>query len=64
LLAEHARAVGRAEVSKRVDIVATAIHASRLVAALSDLDLSHTPPLSSPRDPIQTAAQAWVRARH
>ena len=39
-----------AEISKRVDIVATAIHNRRTVASLSDLDLSYTPPLSSPWD--------------
>ena len=49
-----------AEISKRVDVVATAIHAGGTVAGLSDLDLSYTPPLSSPWDPLQTAAQAWV----
>jgi hypothetical protein len=29
------------------------------VDAISDLDLSYTPPLSSPWDPVQIAAQAW-----
>jgi hypothetical protein len=29
------------------------------VADLSDIDLSYTPPLSSPWDPVQMAAQAW-----
>jgi hypothetical protein len=28
---------------------------------LSDLDLSYTPPLSSPWDPVQMAAQAWIK---
>jgi hypothetical protein len=32
------------------------------VEDLSDLDLSYTPPLSSPWDPVQIAAQAWVKA--
>jgi NADPH-dependent 2,4-dienoyl-CoA reductase/sulfur reductase-like enzyme len=50
-----------AEISKRIDIIATAIHADSSVAALSDLDLSYTPPLSSPWDPLQIAAQAWAR---
>lgn len=31
------------------------------VDALSDLDLSYTPPLGSPWDAIQAGAQAWVR---
>jgi hypothetical protein len=28
---------------------------------ISDLDLSYTPPLGSPWDAIQIAAQAWTR---
>jgi hypothetical protein len=31
------------------------------VAALSDLDLSYTPPLGSPWEALQMAAQAWDR---
>jgi hypothetical protein len=30
--------------------------------AVNDLDLSYTPPFSSPWDPLQMAAQAWSRA--
>lgn len=55
-------AVG-AEVSKRLDILATALHHGMFVEALAELDLSYTPPLSSPWDPVQMAAQAWERAR-
>lgn len=51
----------RSEVSKRIDIVATALFNNMTVEQLSDLDLSYTPPLSSPWDPVQMAAQAWVR---
>ena len=47
------------EVSKRVDILATAVMHGMSVKGLSDLDLSYTPPLSSPWDPLQMAAQAW-----
>lgn len=50
------------EVSKRVDTFAAAIFNNMTVDALSDLDLSYTPPLSSPWDPVQMAAQAWVLA--
>jgi len=32
------------------------------VDAVSDLDLSYTPPLGSPWDAVQMAAQAWTRA--
>lgn len=50
------------EVSKRVDIFAAAIHHGMSVEAASDLDLSYTPPLSSPWDPVQMATQAWSAA--
>ncbi len=52
----------KAEVAKRIDIYATALFHGMRVADLSDLDLSYTPPLSSPWDPVQMAAQAWTRA--
>jgi NADPH-dependent 2,4-dienoyl-CoA reductase/sulfur reductase-like enzyme len=51
----------KSEVSKRVDIFAAAIFGNMTVEQLSDLDLSYTPPLSSPWDPIQMASQAWVQ---
>src|SRR5689334_13516174 len=51
-----------AEVAKRVDIAATAIYHGMTVDAVSDLDLSYTPPLGSPWDAVQAAAQAWTRA--
>lgn len=50
------------EVSKRVDVFAAALYHGMQVEALNDLDLSYTPPLSSPWDPVQMAAQAWSRA--
>jgi NADPH-dependent 2,4-dienoyl-CoA reductase/sulfur reductase-like enzyme len=49
------------EIAKRVDIYATAIHHEMTVNGLNDLDLSYTPPLGSPWDAIQMAAQGWVR---
>jgi len=51
------------EVSKRIDTIATALHYRARVDELNDFDLSYTPPLSSPWDPVQVAAQAWVVAR-
>ncbi len=48
-----------AEVSKRVDTYATALFHEMSVAAVSDLDLSYTPPLGAPWDAIQAATQAW-----
>lgn len=50
-----------AEISKRVDTYATALHHGMTVAAMSDLDLSYTPPLGSPWDAVQMASQAWER---
>lgn len=51
------------EVSKRIDTIATALYHRMQVDDLNKLDLSYTPPLSSPWDPVQMAAQAWV-AKH
>jgi NADPH-dependent 2,4-dienoyl-CoA reductase/sulfur reductase-like enzyme len=41
----------QSEVSKRIDVFATALFHRMDVEELSDLDLSYTPPLSSPWDP-------------
>ncbi len=49
--------------AKRIDIAATAIFNEMSVEAMSDLDLSYTPPLGSPWDAVQMGAQAWVRAQ-
>jgi len=49
-----------AEVSKRVDVFATALFNRMTVGELGDIDLSYTPPLSTPWDAVQVAAQAWV----
>ena len=49
------------EIAKRIDIPATAIHNRMAVDAISDLDLSYTPPLGSPWDALQHGAQAWVQ---
>ena len=49
------------EIAKRIDIPATAIFNELTVDALSDLDLSYTPPLGSPWDALQTGAQTWSR---
>src|SRR5580693_9506540 len=51
-----------AEIAKRIDIAAAAIFNHMTVEAVSDLDLSYTPPLGSPWDAVQMGAQAWVRA--
>ena len=51
----------RGEVAKRIDIFATALFHGMRVDDLNALDLSYTPPVSSPWDPVQMSAQAWVR---
>ena len=60
-----AQLIGRlgAEISKRVDTYAAALFTEMTVDQISDLDLSYTPPLGSPWDAVQIAAQAWT-AQH
>lgn len=57
-----AQVAGRygAEVSKRIDILATALLNKMTIECLNDLDLSYTPPLGGPWDLVQLAAQAWI----
>lgn len=52
------------EVAKRNDIFATAIFNKMTIDDLDDLDLSYSPPISSPWDPIQQAAQDLETAFH
>ncbi|MFM9700881.1 NAD(P)/FAD-dependent oxidoreductase [Streptomyces europaeiscabiei] len=61
-----AQLVGRrgAEISKRVDTYAAALFHGMPVDGLSELDLSYTPPLGSPWDAVQIAAQAWMNEHH
>lgn len=49
--------------SKRIDTYATALFHEMKVEDLNDLDLSYTPPLGSPWDPMQMAAQVWSRCQ-
>ncbi|WP_433007938.1 FAD-dependent oxidoreductase [Kribbella sp. CA-294648] len=51
-----------AEIAKRVDTYAVALHQGLTVDQLLDLDLSYSPPLGSPWDAVQLAAQAWLAA--
>ncbi len=46
-------------VHKRVDTVAAALFSGLGVDELGDLDLAYTPPLGSPWDALQVAAQRW-----
>ena len=51
----------QSEVAKRIDIFATALYHGMKVEDIERLDLSYTPPLSSPFDPVQMSTQAWCR---
>ncbi|MGE5593325.1 MAG: FAD-dependent oxidoreductase [Betaproteobacteria bacterium] len=50
-----AQIVGGAGVDKRIDVIATAIHARMTVEDLEDLDLAYSPPYSSAKDPVNVA---------
>lgn len=50
----------KAEVAKRIDVFATALFHRMKVDELNALDLSYTPPLGSPWDAVQIAAQNWT----
>jgi NADPH-dependent 2,4-dienoyl-CoA reductase/sulfur reductase-like enzyme len=63
LLGAQALGHWQSGVAKRIDVYATALFHGMKVEAINDLDLSYTPPLSSPWDPIQMAAQMWNRRR-
>ncbi|MEW5865727.1 MAG: FAD-dependent oxidoreductase [Bacillota bacterium] len=50
-----AQIVGGAGVDKRIDVIATAMHARMTVEDLEDLDLAYAPPYSSAKDPVNIA---------
>ena len=50
-----AQIVGWEGVDKRIDVLATAIHAGVTALELKDLDLAYAPPYSSAKDPVNMA---------
>ena len=50
-----AQMVGYAGVDKRIDVLATAIHAGLTAIQLKELDLAYAPPYSSAKDPVNMA---------
>ena len=50
-----AQIVGYEGVDKRIDVLATAIHARLTGSQLKDLDLAYAPPYSSAKDPVNMA---------
>lgn len=47
--------MGYEGVDKRIDVIATAIHAGMKATELKDLDLAYAPPYSSAKDPVNMA---------
>ena len=50
-----AQIIGTEGVDKRIDVLATAIHAGIRADKLKDLDLAYAPPFSSAKDPVNMA---------
>lgn len=50
-----AQIVGNDGVDKRIDVLATAIHAKMTALELKDLELAYAPPYSSAKDPVNMA---------
>jgi len=57
-----AQMTGREGAAKRIDVLATALHAGLTVGGLAALDLSYAPPYAPVYDPILLAANQAVRA--
>lgn len=55
--------VGEEGVAKRVDVVATALHARMDIEQLAGLDLSYAPPFAAVWDAILIAANAMIKKR-
>lgn len=51
----------QAAVAKRIDFFAMALYHQMTVAQCLEVDLSYTPPLGSPWDAVQMAADNWLR---
>lgn len=61
-----AQIVGGAGVDKRIDVIATAMHAGLAAAALADLELAYAPQYGSAKDPVNVlgmVAQASASGR-
>lgn len=51
----------QASVAKRIDFFAMGLYHGMTVSELMDVDLSYTPPLGSPWDAVQMAANRWLQ---
>ncbi|BEV73731.1 FAD-dependent oxidoreductase [Paludibacterium sp. THUN1379] len=62
-----AQVVGIEGVDKRIDVIATALHAGLTVGQLADLELAYAPPFGSAKDPVNIAGQValnTLQGRH
>ncbi|HUF33897.1 MAG TPA: FAD-dependent oxidoreductase [Acidimicrobiales bacterium] len=57
-----AQIVGKSGAAKRIDVVATALHARMTVEAMTQLDLAYAPPFSPVWDPVLIAARKAAQA--
>ena len=53
--------VGKERAAKRIDMLATALHAGFTVEEVADLDLSYAPPYSPLWDPVAIAARVAMK---
>jgi rhodanese-related sulfurtransferase len=51
-----AQGFGEAGVDKRIDVLATALHAEMTLSDIAELDLAYAPPYSSANDPVNLVA--------
>ncbi|MFO7985686.1 MAG: FAD-dependent oxidoreductase [Desulfatiglandaceae bacterium] len=56
-----AQIVGKEGAAKRIDILATALHAGFTVEEIAELDLSYAPPYSPVWDPVAVAARVTMK---
>lgn len=59
-----AQAVGEDGVDKRIDVIATAIHAHMTINDLAELDLAYAPPVGAAKDPVIIAGMAASNHQH
>ncbi|MDD3411582.1 MAG: FAD-dependent oxidoreductase [Eubacteriales bacterium] len=59
-----AQVIGQSGADKRIDVLATAIHAGLTSKDLSELDLSYAPPFSSAKDPVNVAGYVMENIRN
>lgn len=59
-----AQAIGKSDVTKRIDVIATMITMNGTLEDLKDLELCYSPPFNTTRDPINIAATDGLKILH